>query len=179
LYEYKDYGIPNRPLGGLQGQPSGTNLAVPQNFLFKLGRFPNISYFVQEVQLPDKGTPPKEYAGMIGPNLKQPSAAPSYSTLSLVFLVDENLENYYNIVTWMREGSAYSDFSNVKPLKDIYDTAYLMFLSNKKVPFRKITFEDIIPTEISGLEFTYSDTEYRPIVATCKFTITQFSVEEL
>lgn len=179
MTDYKDYGIPNRKIGGLQGQPSGTNLTYPQNFLFKLRRYPNISYFVQEIRLPDQGAEPKEYPSMIGPNLKQPSSVPGYSELTISFLIDENLTNYYNILTWMREGSAYSDFSNVKPIKDIYDEAYLMFLTNKKVPYRRIIFQDIFPTELSSLEFSYADTENTPLNATCKFAVSQFTVESL
>lgn len=179
--EDKDYGIPtNRPSGGLLGQPKNTNLAIPQNFIMKIRRCPELSYFIQEVQLPERGgSEPKEFSYMIGPPLKQPTGGAGYADFTVTFLIDENFSNYYNIVTWMREGSAYRDFSNVKPLKDIYDEAYLIFLTNKKVPYRKITFKNIIPVEISGIELTHSDTEYRPLTATCKFAISEYKIESL
>lgn len=176
-----DYGLPtNRPLGGLQGQPKNTNLAVPQNFIFKIRRCPNLSYFIQEVQLPQRGgSSPKEFSYMIGPPLKQPTGGAGYSDVTVVFLVDETLSNYYELLTWMREGSAYKDFSNVKPLKDFYDEAYLTLLSNKKTAYQKITFRDIFPVELSGLELTHSDTEFRPLTATCKFAVSQYVIEQL
>ena len=175
-----DYCIPTRPTGGIQGQPKNTNLAIPQNFIFKIKRCPDLSYFIQEVQLPERGgSEPKEFSYMIGPSMKQPTGGAGYADFTIMFLVDENLSNYYNLITWMREGSAYKDFSNVKPLKDVYDEAYLLLLTNKKVPFRRITFKDIIPVELSGLEFTYSDTEYRPLTATCKFAVTEYKIENL
>lgn len=177
----KDYGLPtNRPLGGLQGQPKNTNLAIPENFVFKIRRFPDLSYFVQEVQLPERGgASPVEVPYRIGPNIRQPNSGATFANLTVVFLVDENLNNYYNIVKWMREGAGYTQFETVKPLKEIYDEAYLMFLTNKKIPYRKITVKGIFPIDISGLEFTYSDTEYRPLTATCKFAVSQYTVENL
>lgn len=176
-----DYGLPtNRPLGGLQGQPKNTNLAIPQNFLFRISRCPDLSYFIQEVQLPERGgSESKQFSYMIGPSLKQPSSGAGYADFTISFLIDETLSNYYNLVTWMREGQPYKNFENIKPLKDVYDEAYMIFLTNKKVPYRKITFRGIIPIELSGLEFTHSDTEFRPLTATCKFAVTEYVIDNL
>ena len=176
----KDYNISNRPIGGLQGQPKNTNLLFTQNFTFHLQRNPELSYFVQEVQIPERGgSEPKEYAFAIGPNYKQPSSGSSYSDFTVSFLVDEYLNNYYSIVKWMREGLPYRDFSDVKPVYEMYDDAFLMLLTNKKVPFQKITFQKILPVELSGLDFAYTDTEYRPLTATVKFSVQQSIIENL
>ena len=176
----KDYNLPSRPIGGLQGQPKNTNLLFTQNFTFNLQRNSDLSYFVQEVQIPERGgAEPKEFGFAIGPNFKQPSSGAGYSDFTVSFLVDEYLNNYYNIVTWMREGLPYRDFSNVKPVHEMYDEAYLIILTNKKVPFQKITFQNIMPVELSGLEFTYTDTEYRPLTATVKFSVNQYIIENL
>ena len=173
------WGMPKRSSGALQGQPKNTNLAIPQNYTFSLRRSPNFTYFVQGVQLPELGGDALEANYIFGPKYKAPAAGAKWSNFTVTYLLSENMMNYYEIIQWMREASAYRTFDGVKPISEVFDEAYLIFHTNKKVPYQKITFRNIFPVELSGLEFAYSDTENKPMTATCKFAITDYVVENL
>jgi len=175
----KPYGIPDRPYGGLQGRPKNTNLSVPQNFEFHIQKLPNFSYFIQSVGINDMGGDPIETEFMLGPKVKIPAATARIGTLTINFLVNEDFTNYFEVIKWMREGTAYTDFSEVKPLLEVWHEASLVYLTNKKNPYRKVNFFGIFPTELSGFDFNYSDTENKPLVATAKFAVNDYKVENL
>jgi hypothetical protein len=173
------YGIPNRPLGGVNRPSDNTNLSIPQNFQFSIKKLPTFSYFVQTVALSESGSDAMDVPFTLGPSLKLPASAARISSFTVTFLVNEDVKNYYEIVRWMREGTAYKDFTEVKPIKDVWEEAFLIYFTNKKVPYRRITLQGIFPTELSGLDFNYSDTENKPVIATVKFVVNDFFVEEL
>ena len=175
----KGWGLPNTSKRGLQSQPANTNLSIPQNYTFSLRRSPNFSYFVQAVQLPEVGGEGIGATFMFGPKYTSPGAGAKFSNFSVTYLLSENMMNYYEIIQWMREASPYRTFNDVKPVSEVLDEAYLIFLTNKKVQYQKITFRNIFPVEISGLEFAYSDTENKPMTTICKFAITDYVVENL
>lgn len=174
-----EYGIPDRPVGGINRPYDNTNLSIPQNFQFAIKRLPTFSYFVQTIALSETTSEPKDISGMIGPNLKLPSSTAGISSFVVTFLVNENFKNYYEIIDWMRQATPYKNFNEVKPILDVWEEAFLIYLTNKKVPYKRITLQGIFPTEISGIDFNYGDTESKPIIATAKFTVNDFFVENL
>jgi hypothetical protein len=174
-----DYKMPSLPLGGIKRPSDNTNLSIPQNFQFSIKKIPTFSYFVQTVALSESGADPMDVPQTLGPNLKLPASAARISSFTVTFLVNEDMRNYYEIIKWMREATPYKDFSEVKPIKDIWEEAFLIYFTNKKVPYRRITLQGIFPTEISGLDFNYGDTESKQLTATVKFVVNDFFVEEL
>lgn len=173
-----DYGLPTRPTG-FSGKPTNTNLAVPQNFQFEIKKLPTFSYFVQSIILNDMGGAPIEGDFMLGPKLKLPAATARIGSFTANFLVSEDFKNYFEILKWMKEGTPYRDFSEVLPLREVWHEAVLMYLTNKKNPFRKVTLYGIFPTELSGFEFSYMDTEVKPLMATIKFAVNDYKLENL
>jgi len=174
-----EYRMPNNPLGGVKRPSDNTNLSIPQNFQFSIKRLPTFSYFVQTIALSEVSSSGMDVSFGIGPNLKLPSPTAIISAFTVTFLVNENMKNYYEIVKWMRESTPYKDFNEIKPLKNIYEEAFIVYLTNKKVPYRRISLQGIFPTELSGLDFNYTDTESKPLVATAKFVLSEFFVEDL
>ena len=172
----KEYDLPDRVLNDTS---ANTNLAIPQNFQFGVQRLPTFSYFVQTVALNDKDGPPKVVPFAIGPAVLLPSSSSNIGSCVVTFLVSEDLVNYYEIIKWMREATPYKDFSEVLPFKEVFHEAFLIYYTNKKNPYKKITFRGIFPTELSGLDFTYSDTEAKPLTATVKFIMGDSIVEDL
>ena len=172
----KEYDLPDRVLNDAS---ANTNLAIPQNFQFGVQRIPTFSYFVQTVALNEMGGPPKTVPFAIGPAVLLPGSSANIGACVVTFLVSEDMSNYYEIVKWMREATPYKDFSEVLPFKEVFHEAFLIYYTNKKNPYKKITFRGIFPTELSGLDFTYSDTEAKPLTATVKFITGDYIVENL
>lgn len=171
----KEYDLPDRPRRADQS----ANLSIPQNFQLGVKKMPSFTYSVQSVALNEMGGDPMDVPFSLGPNLKLPASSPRISAFTVTFLVSEDFSNYYEIIKWMREATPYKDFNEVEPLKEVWQEAFLLYLTNKKNPYRKITFRGIFPTELSGLDFTYADTEAKPLSATVKFTINDYVVEDL
>ena len=172
----KEYDLPDRVLNDAS---ANTNLAIPQNFQFGVQRLPTFSYFVQTIALNEMGGDPKVVPFAIGPAVLLPGSSVKIGSCVVTFLVSEDVSNYYEIIKWMREATPYKDFSEVLPFKEVWHEAFLIYYTNKKNPYKKITFQGIFPTELSGLDFAYSDTEAKPLTATVKFVVGDYIVEDL
>jgi hypothetical protein len=119
-----------------------------------------------------------------------------YEDLSITFIVDENLENYIEIHTWLtaigfpKDKSQFTDFrsktSNVKTSsrgesKDIgdvrastpelamYSDATMTILTNKNNPIVECRFADVFPTSLSGLTYSQNQTDVEYLTATVTF----------
>jgi len=181
VYTEKDYGIADRNVSGaLKGSPKNTNLALPTNFIFTMSKLPNLAYFVQEFTLPDAGGEAFSTEFAIGPSVKLPKATAVYGNMTIKFLVNEDFSNYHSIILWMLENTSYTKFIEVqKPLYGATDSASLILLTNRKNPYRKIEMKGLIPTDLSGIEFTSEATDATFLTATVKFAISDFKMVDL
>jgi len=177
----KDYGIADRVISGAaDSTPTNTNLLIPTNFMFSIKRVPNMKYFIQEFNLPESSSEPIAAEWAVGPSIKFPKSGFVYGTLTMKFLINEDFSNYYEIIRWMLEGTGYSEFI-VKQRKNenAVDDASLILLTNKKVPFRRIEFRSLIPTELSGIDFANDVTDITTLTATAKFSISGYQITDL
>lgn len=176
-----DYGIADRVISGAaDSSPPNTNLLIPTNFLFSLKRLPNMKYFVQEFSLPETSNEAMTAEWAVGPSVKFPKSGFSYGTLTIKFLINEDFSNYYEIINWMLKGTGYSEFIVKQPKNEnAVDDASLMLLTNKKVPFRRVEFRSLIPTELSGIDFANDVTDITTLTATVKFSISGYQITDL
>ncbi len=180
MIDGKDYGLPSRNLLGLlQRGPDNKNYLISTNFTMKIVRCPILSYFIQTITLADTEASPVVHPFAIGPPLMTPSVRVSLSEFTVKYIVNEDVSNYAEVATWMRECAPYKDFSEVKPMNEVLSEAFVVVTSNRKTPLLKIAFHNIFPTEISGFEFRNTDSENTPIIATAKFAIGDMEITEL
>ena len=82
-------------------QPTKLDYASPTQFKFQVIKLPKVEYFCTSANLPgiNLGT-----AEQITPlkDIPLPGDRLQYDTLTIQFLVDENLENYQEIHGWLR-----------------------------------------------------------------------------
>ena len=178
----KEYGIPDRKTTGAARSSFETNPMLPTNSLFTLSKIPNFAYFVQDFTLPDVGGEPFTMDYILGPKIKLPRSTATYGNITVKFLVNEDMSNYYSIIKWITETTPYTEFlKKEKPILrgNATDTACLILLTNKKVPFRKIEFTGLIPTELSGLDFSSDATDVNVLSATVKFSISDYKIIDL
>ena len=176
-------------------QPTKLDYSSPTQFRFLINQLPKVEYFTTEANLPgitlddvELGSPLKNIP-LLGSKL-------DYEDLTITFIVDENLENYIEIHTWLtaigfpKDRSQFKDFrsttSNTKTStrgesKDIGDVkaatpeismvsdAMLTILTNKNNPVVECRFADIFPTSLSGLEYSQNQTDVEYLTATVNF----------
>ena len=179
----------------LNRQPTALDYSSPTQFRFLINQLPKVQYFTTEANLPgitldelELGSPLKDLP-LLGSKL-------TYEDLSITFIVDENLENYIEMHTWLtaigfpKDRSQFKDFrsttSNTKTStrgesKDIGDVkaatpeismvsdAMLTILTNKNNPVVECRFADIFPTSLSGLEYSQNQTDVEYLTAAVTF----------
>ena len=179
----------------LNRQPSKLDYTSPTQFRFLINQLPKVEYFTTEANIPgitlseiEYGTPLKNIP-LLGDKL-------TYEDLTITFIVDENLENYIELHTWLtaigfpKDRSQFREFrsetSNVKTStrgesKDIGDVkastpelsmtsdAVMTILTNKNNPVVECRFADVFPTSLSGLTYSQNQTDVDYLTATVSF----------
>ena len=171
-------------------QISNRNFLSPGGFRFTLAKYPKVAYFCQSANIPaisvgelTQPTPfrPIPFEGVL-----------SYQTLSLRFLVDENLENYLIIHNWMRGLGVPEKFQERQELIDSsvnnrtkgigekeFADGTLTVLNSNFQPIFNVVFKDMFPISLNTLEFdaAVSDTDYFNSVV--EFNYLQYEIQSL
>ena len=176
-------------------QPSKLDYTSPTQFRFLINQLPKVEYFTVAANIPgitlgdiELATPLKNIP-LMGDKL-------TYEDLTITFIVDENLENYVEMHTWLtaigfpENTKQFSDFrsatSNVAtntrgeskdigdvkastPERAMYSDAVLTILTNKNNPVVECRFKDVFPTSLSGLTYSQNQTDVEYLTATVNF----------
>ena len=179
-------------------QPTKFDYAEPTKFRFGVIKLPKVEYFCTAANIPgislgqaNQPTPLKD--------IPIPGDKLDYESLSIQFLVDENLENYREIHGWLTglgfpkdqsqfralQGAGadrYPTTSNVglnkelgsikKAVQDdggLYSDATLFVLSSKNNANLEIRFRDIYPISLSGLDYNQQETDIQYLTASVTF----------
>ena len=179
----------------LNRQPTALDYSSPTQFRFLINQLPKVQYFTTEANIPGitlgEGTfsTPLKDLTLLGDKL-------SYDDLTISFIVDENLENYIEMHTWLtsigfpKDRKQFSEFrsttSNMSTStrgesKDIGDVrattpelamtsdAVMTILTNKNNPVVECRFADVFPTSLSGLTYSQNQTDVEYLTAEVNF----------
>ena len=189
----------------LNRQPTALDYSSPTQFRFLINQLPKEQYFTTEANIPgitlgegQFNTPLKDIE-LLGDKL-------TYEDLTITFIVDENLENYIEMHTWLtgigfpKDRSQFREFrsetSNVKTStrgesKDIGDVkastpelamtsdAVMTILTNKNNPVVECRFADVFPTSLSGLTYSQNQTDVEYLTAEVNFKYTIYEIVTL
>lgn len=179
-------------------QPTKLDYASPTQFKFQIIKLPKVEYFCTAANLPgiNLGT-----AEQITPlkDIPLPGDRLQYDTLTIQFLVDENLENYREIHGWLTgvgfpknyeqfqvlQGAGTDRFPSTqntgtstelgeikKATQDdggLYSDATLMILTSKNNANLEVRFRNIYPTSLSGLDYNQQAADVDYLTATVSF----------
>lgn len=164
--------------------PSSISPLNPNGFLFSVTKLPELTFFVQDVELPQLSIGVATQSSSVH-DIKIPGETADYSDLSINFLVDEQFANYKAIYAWMiglsyPEGhQLYTQFlssaknsNSYSELAKGYSDATLSILDSSNNPIQQITFVDAFPTSLSSLPFSSqnSDVQYLRATATLSYS---------
>ena len=170
--------------------PSNKNFLSPVGFKFVIGRTPNVDYFCQSASIPpveigtkEIATPVKEYS--------LPGDKMTFGDLNLSFLVNEDLDNYYEIYRWLKgltnpkhqeEFYQYLETVNEQGRPEDFDKqmsdARLLILNSNYKPISTVNFFNIFPTSLSTLEFDASATDINYFTAQVNFKYTIYEITD-
>jgi|TARA_B110000977_G_C10998091_1_gene462711 hypothetical protein len=184
-------------------QPDQLDYASPTQFRFGIHQLPKVEFFTVSANLPGISSGTVTYAT---PFKDIPTMGEKlvYENLSINFIVDEYLENYISLHTWMvgigfpDKRSQFSTFRDVtsntpavsdtpsvdtvgraSPDRAMYSDAFLQILSNKNNPIVEVNFENMFPISLSALEFTQTATDVEYMIATAEFAYQLYEIKTL
>lgn len=175
--------------------PSNINPLSPNGFKLSINKLPGVSYFAQEVNLPELSLGDIEMGTPLS-RAKIPGEMMTFGDLNFQFIIDENMTNYTAIYNWMtglgfpNTHQEYTDYieeqtKSTNPLRNIYDTSEiakgysdgtLEILASNNVPVKSVIFTDLFPVSLSSLTFqsTVSDIVY--LIGNASFKYTTFKL---
>ena len=162
----------------MQNLPSNYNLLSPTAYKLDIDRLPLVSYWCQNVMLPGiqigesmQNTPFRA--------LPQPGQNMTFDIFDCMFLVDEDMANWNEMYTWMRQITNPSDpkkefatlpaSTNTINAKEMYSGARLHLMTNSMNSNKVIEFVNLFPTVLTPVTLESTDTAAQPIMATVSF----------
>jgi hypothetical protein len=167
--------------------PSSINPLSPNGFMFSIQKLPEVSFFCQQVNLPDLtlGTPevatPFSTMVMAGDIL-------TFGTLNIQFLVDDQMTNYKVIHNWLiglgfpESYDQYINFQTedsrpmISELSKNFSDATLSVLGPNNLAVQTINFIDVVPVSLDSMMFqsTSDDVQYIAGNATFRYNYYKF-----
>jgi len=145
--------------------PNPTNKSFLSNnkYQFVIERLPNLVFFLQSITLPSISLGTVVTANPMV-QLVTPSNLLSFGTLSINYILDENMQSWFEIYNWMVNlGNPESSdkIGNLTPvpgkLNSITSDASLLVKTNSNNANIKFTFFDIFPTDLGEVTFISSE----------------------
>ncbi len=161
------------------------------NYSFSLVKFPEITFFVQDVELPSISL------GVVTQNssvheIPIPGETMTYGELTCTFQVDSKMENYLAIHNWIvglgypSGHKLYKDLmanaKNATSLSELakgYTDGVLTILDNSNTPIIQAQFVDCFPVNLSGMQFTTTNPDSAPVTAQVTFEYTYYKLDVL
>jgi hypothetical protein len=177
-------------------QPSDLDYLKPNGFKFQIHNLPNVSYFCQAANIPaiQMGSPslPTPLS-----DIPYPGDKLSYGDLVIRFLVQENMSNYLELYNWLiglgfpENHDQYKNWNESQRYRfpaisekrlgalGNFSDADFFILDSDNNPNVKITYYDVFPVSLEGLDFDISNGRADFLVGIAAFKYRHYTVEAL
>jgi len=163
-------------------QIQNRNFLSNVGFKFNLAKFPKVDFFSNSARIPELNLELTRQPSYLK-NIDIPGERLTYGDLTLRFLVDENMENYISVYTWLK-GLGFpestkefkdltTDRDGIRDPKEAFCDGTLRILNSNYREVAQVKFRDLFPTSLTSLDFdaTNTDIQYFTAEATFKYTI--------
>jgi len=170
----------------LDNQPLDQSFLSPLGFKLQIKKTPHVNYFVQKVNIPSVtlGT-----ADIDSPFTKVPFPGTklTFGNLEVTFKVDENMVNYNEIYSWLRDVGFPDNFAQYNNIagrsitsgEGVFSDITLIVLSSAMNPNIEFTFFDCFPVDLSEITFDSTSADVDYLTATVSFANRRFDVKNL
>ena len=182
----------------LQAQPDKLDYASPTQFRFLIKQLPKVQFFNVSANLPGVSMSPSiQPATVLGRDIPIHGDKVAFEELTIGFMVDEYLENYRELHAWLMgigfpsDKSQYVNWSEDESLRIgghpaiksraglFYADASLIILSNKNNPIVEVSFADVFPISLSGLDYSQNATDVEYLEASATFAYQVYDIKRL
>lgn len=168
--------------------PSTINPLSPNGFMFSIQKLPQVSFFCQQVNLPDLTLGSPEVATPLSTMLMAGEML-TFGSLNVQFLVDEQMANYKAIHNWLiglgfpENYDQYVNFQStdtrpmISELTKNFSDASLTILGPNNLPIQTVNFVDAFPVSLDSMMFqsTSDDVQYLAGNATFRYSYYKFA----
>jgi len=171
-------------IGALTQVPEDFNFLDPHNFVFHIRRCPNVVFFLHKINIPGVQAPSVVYQTPFV-ELTQTADTGKYNNLIVNFRVNENLTNYLEMHSWIRNIAKLTDFQEYASLKQnpewtglgLTSEVLLTILDSARQANYTFTFHGAFPISLSDLDFDVMDPEVNYLNATVELDFDFFDYE--
>jgi hypothetical protein len=167
---------------------SNLNYFNNQSFQLNVPVCPLLSGFVQMVNIPSISI------GEVGVEtslvqIKHPGDKLTYGTLTVTFLLNEDLSNWFQVYEWMsalgfpERHEQYVEFMEKKKSLDGYDTptttGKLILYNNNNIQMKIMSFYDLFPVNLIEIPMTTTDTVTNHPAGIVDFQFTYLTIQDI
>jgi len=158
------------------------NFLSPINFKFQLFRAPNVSFFIQKLNIPGLSLPTIE---VNNPLIRVPYPGDHllYEELHITFKVDEDLQNYLEIFNWLKgigkqTQQLYQQISSNPQYtgQGLTSDISIHVLTSKRNPNYEIVLKNCFPISLGPLMFDSSPQNINYLEAEAKFRYIYYDI---
>ena len=151
-------------------QPQNRNFLTPVGFRLDLEIFQGVDFFCQSASIPEISMPNAEISTQFRGIPITPSGGVTFGDLTIRFIIDEELKNYYSIHKWIRTYGL-SEQRLPEGSSDEYSNARLFILTSHNNTNHIVEFKNMFPVSLSGIPFdaTVGDVDYLLADVTFKY----------
>lgn len=151
---------------------------------FVINRLPNVVFFLQSVNIPNiaLGITTTQTPFV---QIPKPSNTLTFEPLNVNYIVDENMESWFEIYNWMMNLGNPESMNKLGTLtkvpgknNSITSDATLLIKTNSNNPNIKFTFYDIFPTDLNGVQLTSTEGQ-EFLTSTITFSYTYYIAEKI
>jgi hypothetical protein len=170
------------------GQIDNRNFLSPVGFKFSLAKEPKVAFFCNSARIPEITLSLNLQPSYLK-DIDVPGDKITYGDLSLRFLVDEDMENYMAIHTWLTGLgfpettkqykdliSVTSDITELQDPKKAFSDGSLYILNSNYNTTAIVKFKDLFPVSLSSLEFDATQTDIQYFTADVAFKYTVYNI---
>lgn len=163
------------------------NMLLGNKFKFLIKRAKNFEYFCKKIQFPGISLNPTSQPTPFK-NIPLYGDKIEYEQLSINFMIDEDMNNYFEIKNWLSDLGNNKSYQQFKSLKDktgnyednaVFSEISLITLKNSNNPNKTITFSRCFPISLSGFDFDIEATTTEPRYAVARFAFTDYTTENV
>jgi hypothetical protein len=165
--------------------PQNINPLSPNGYLFTIDKLPRLSYFAQSIALPTISLGAAEITSPFS-NIPVPGEKIEFASLSVQFMVDENMDNYKAIYNWIaalgfpdnhaqyanyftQDANASSEYA-----KNTSD-AMMIILGNNNNPIQTVKFFNCWPEDLGSLAFTSNTQDVQYLIGDVSFKYSHYA----
>lgn len=157
-----------------------TNFLQNSSFMMTIPRFPNVQFYGQSIAIPQISLN-NAVVGTPFVNIPVAGDKAEFSPLTVNFIIDETLNNYYEVFNWMKsigfvkDNADYTNYTNKNQYQQLGEQDIsVSIMDGRNNLARTIVFYDAIPIGLSTIDLTSQDTSTNYTYGSATFAYTYY-----